>query len=852
EPGPDGSSQPSASVTRETAFALVLRLPGAPPVSTYVNSECCLVFETIEALLGRTNLSTPVEEDKEHWEHQEEGQKPVVILGPDTPRDPRYIISSVQKFWSFSGRYITGFADPAYDSIAGNFAPRFAADGDAKLCRVLTTDLATVPLDLFQSAGATLCDQITGPQALGYIISPDAFAVRLANEGLISSALQQRLPRITEKSKLTPGDREALSMAGQVTAHYVQQHELGRHWPLDRLLALHLYARDTLALACRAFMNQPSAETARKVLHTLKLEPELVLTMGTDIGGFALALAARVDVFLALESADRQLYLKTLRNLDVADDVAWHLACNVREICDVAPREIVALFEFLSCCLSSEQVSEILVGAALGSTAKSRRIPYRLAECLRRYGTSLSSIMYLKKLQQEASPSLEDPSFLRSFSPLLRLGSRDYATDILGKALMQGIAAAEPFSLGFQEALASGDRDAALSAMSEMVALDTGEVMKWLDQMRSYSAVLEAMDLPLSAISSPAMERVFVRKKAAVIFSDMAVLKELKSGSILDVQQDADAVGLSFLGDHAALDAIIKKQSALGSVAAFELRGSTVHEVFAHASAMTATREPASQDGPLVSVIVSAFNPDIELMRLALNSITGQSHGNFEIFVVDDASEAPHSAEIAALCTQYESVHYHRMVRNSGPYAGRNYVLSRAKGDYFAIQDADDWSHPARFAQQVAALEADPLLQMVTTPHIRIDHNGRVQLEAGFQVLGDGPMTSMFRRAALVALGGFASTRSRGDVEMRERMRAYFGSHALTELAAPIALCLGDRQTLSQRVIDRSSHHLRAFRQHIDSQHLLRHARRDFGVGESLYRPLVPYDLRTSEVADTQ
>ncbi|MEO0871453.1 MAG: glycosyltransferase family 2 protein, partial [Pseudomonadota bacterium] len=835
------STMPLAAVSRESAFALLLRLPGAPPVSTYVNSECCLAFEEVTSLAALTSAGEDGGESR---------RKPVVILGPNTPLDPRYIIDSVQRFWAFSGRYITGFADPGYDSIAGNFTPRQTADRDAELCRVLITDLATLPLGLFASAGSKLTDQIVGPQALGYIISPDAFAVRVAHGGLISAALQQKLPRVIDRSKLKSADREALALAGQITAEYVEQHEPGRHWPLDRLFSLHLRTRDVLSLACRDFVNQPSAEAAHQVLNPLMTEPELVVTLSVELGEFARALASRVDLLLALEGAERQYFLRILRSLDVADDVAWQLACHSREICDAAPRDIVALFEFLSCCLSSEQVSQVLAATALGSIAKSRRIPYRLAECLRRYGTPLISIMYLKKLQQEASPCLEDPSFLRSFSPLLRSGPHNTATDILGEAIVRDIAASGSFSLRFQEALASGDRQSALGAMAETGALDTGEIIKWLDQMRSYSAVLKAMQLPLSAIFSPALKRVFVRKKAAVIFSDIAVLGELRSAGILDPRQDVDAVGMSYLGDPEGLDAIIREQSELGSVGPFELRGETAREVFAHATEMTALRTAKGETAPLVSVIVSAYNPDIELMRLSLSSITRQSHRSVEIFVVDDASDAPHSAAIEALCAEFDGVQYSRMACNSGPYAGRNWALSRAKGEYFAIQDADDWSHPERFARQIAALEADPLLQMVTTPHIRIDHNGRVQLEAGFQVLGDGPMTSMFRSATLIALGGFARTRSRGDVEMRERIRAYYGTHALTELVAPIALCLGDRQTLSQRVIDSSNHHLRAFRQHIDSQSLLRHARRDFGARESLYRPLVPHALRVPELEE--
>jgi glycosyltransferase involved in cell wall biosynthesis len=159
-----------------------------------------------------------------------------------------------------------------------------------------------------------------------------------------------------------------------------------------------------------------------------------------------------------------------------------------------------------------------------------------------------------------------------------------------------------------------------------------------------------------------------------------------------------------------------------------------------------------------------------------------------------------------------------RMGVNSGPYAGRNRVLAAMEGDFLAIQDADDWSHPDRFARQLAAFEEAPDRQLVTAPHIRIDAAGRVQMEAGFAIAGDGPMTSLFRRSAFDRVGSFASVRSRGDVEMRERMRAYFGGHALHETPRPMMLCFAASTTLSQRVRLHRRAALQLLREHIDER----------------------------------
>jgi glycosyltransferase involved in cell wall biosynthesis len=215
---------------------------------------------------------------------------------------------------------------------------------------------------------------------------------------------------------------------------------------------------------------------------------------------------------------------------------------------------------------------------------------------------------------------------------------------------------------------------------------------------------------------------------------------------------------------------------------------------------------------------MSAYEPDPELMALALDSLRAQTHKPAEIFLVDDASGHAGRAAIDAALARDPDLRLIRMERNCGPYIGRNRVIEAMTGDFLAVQDADDWSHPDRFARQLAAFAALPDRQLVTAPHIRIDAGGRVQPEAGFALTGDGPMTSLFRRSAFEAVGGFARVRSRGDVEMRERLRGYFGGRALHEIDRPMMLCFAAPTTLSQSVRLRAREALQLFRAHIDAR----------------------------------
>ncbi len=109
----------------------------------------------------------------------------------------------------------------------------------------------------------------------------------------------------------------------------------------------------------------------------------------------------------------------------------------------------------------------------------------------------------------------------------------------------------------------------------------------------------------------------------------------------------------------------------------------------------------------LVTVALSARNARETIVR-AVNSILGQTYESIELFVVDDASDDGMSAVLR------ENVKDPRLSvivldRNIGTYAAKNLVLKDfARGEFFAHQDADDFSHAARFMAQIAFLREHP------------------------------------------------------------------------------------------------------------------------------------------------
>jgi glycosyltransferase involved in cell wall biosynthesis len=106
---------------------------------------------------------------------------------------------------------------------------------------------------------------------------------------------------------------------------------------------------------------------------------------------------------------------------------------------------------------------------------------------------------------------------------------------------------------------------------------------------------------------------------------------------------------------------------------------------------------------PKVSVVIPTYNR-AGFLRLAVQSVLNQSFGDFEILIVDDASEDDTPAVVAGFADA--RIRYIRHERNRRIAGTRNTGIVNSAGDYIAFLDDDDEWLPSKLAQQVAALDS--------------------------------------------------------------------------------------------------------------------------------------------------
>ncbi len=183
---------------------------------------------------------------------------------------------------------------------------------------------------------------------------------------------------------------------------------------------------------------------------------------------------------------------------------------------------------------------------------------------------------------------------------------------------------------------------------------------------------------------------------------------------------------------------------------------------------MTGVAEP-DQDGrnPRVTVLITVHNGARHL-RPAIESVLGQSYGDFELLIVDDGS----TDDTRQIIRSYRDarIRLTECGANIGIPRAANKGLREARGELVARQDADDISHRSRLGCQVEFMDRNREIAMVGAQVRFIDDAGapmraggwhKAQSQSGirWQLMFDSPFnhsTIMFRRAIVwQEMGGY-------------------------------------------------------------------------------------------------
>ena len=167
---------------------------------------------------------------------------------------------------------------------------------------------------------------------------------------------------------------------------------------------------------------------------------------------------------------------------------------------------------------------------------------------------------------------------------------------------------------------------------------------------------------------------------------------------------------------------------------------------------------------PLVSVIIPAFDR-AHLLGRAVNSVLKQTFKDFELIVIDDASQ-DNTCDLNFL-KEKNNLTYFCFPEHRGVSAARNFGVQKSKGAWIALLDSDDEWFPEKLEKQLAWHASHPGYRISQTQEIWVRKGVRVnppkthEKILGFQFKENlarcmiTPSSVMFEKKLFLETGGF-------------------------------------------------------------------------------------------------
>ena len=108
---------------------------------------------------------------------------------------------------------------------------------------------------------------------------------------------------------------------------------------------------------------------------------------------------------------------------------------------------------------------------------------------------------------------------------------------------------------------------------------------------------------------------------------------------------------------------------------------------------------PRLKKKPLITIAITCFNAE-ETIERAILSALNQDWSNSEIIVVDDASTDASKEILKKYASKHINLNIFYQIKNKGCAHSRNLLISKAKGDFIAFFDDDDFSSSDRVRLQ--------------------------------------------------------------------------------------------------------------------------------------------------------
>lgn len=156
---------------------------------------------------------------------------------------------------------------------------------------------------------------------------------------------------------------------------------------------------------------------------------------------------------------------------------------------------------------------------------------------------------------------------------------------------------------------------------------------------------------------------------------------------------------------------------------------------------------------PKISIGMPACN-SAETIGASIESLLGQSRGDFELIVSDNASTDATRDVVETYCRRDARISYERQSVNIGANPNYSHVARLARGEFFKWSSSSDWCAPSFLERCLTELVAhdDTVLVMPRTRLFRKNLDSCEDYPLDIEILDDQPSARLQRLTSVLAL----------------------------------------------------------------------------------------------------
>jgi len=175
---------------------------------------------------------------------------------------------------------------------------------------------------------------------------------------------------------------------------------------------------------------------------------------------------------------------------------------------------------------------------------------------------------------------------------------------------------------------------------------------------------------------------------------------------------------------------------------------------------------------PKVSVLLLTYKSNPEYLKKSLNSALNQSFRDLEVLIIDDGPGDHNDEIIDQFKERDKRVNIVKNKQRMGRLKCRNLGIKKAKGEYIAVLDSDDyWCDEKKLEKQVNFLENHSKWGAIGTAMVLIDDKDREIGKVKYPVLNEeirkcmlasfqmAHPSVMFRKSVTAKIGGYSESK---------------------------------------------------------------------------------------------